>query len=439
MKQVETIKSIVLFLLITLSLFLTFSIWTYTPNLKTIDQKPTVDISISNRATIDEVIKPYKSIFHFPDSLTGTTDSTEIEHIIKAMKNWTISGVVEDQNFDADKLNLLMNKKNSFTLFYHSEVPLRVFKDFVEIDDINVPDTSFDRLIVEWNSINTTLDIHFISSLHNTRYSAKVNVLDLQKFNQTLLVRGKNLSEYTKVKTSDEHVLMIPANKLEIIKNTYYQDNISPSRFRDALFNDPNAVRRSQVGPNHEVFQDDHASMSINTDKKILDYVHPTAKTSEVSDPSELLRDTFDYINEHGGWSNEYRLVNMNPLSRTVKFQLHVHGLPLFSDSTSTMIEQEWRDERVFRYKRPYYILDSNLPSETETVSLPSGVDVANMLIESEEIDGSQVEEIIPGYFMKYDKNPNLFMLEPSWFYKIKGNWIRFSPEQLGGEMIGLE
>ncbi len=245
------------------------------------------------------------------------------------MKNWTISGVVlKDQNFNADKLNLLMNKRNSFTLFYHSEVPLRVFKDLVEIDDINVPETSFDRLIVEWNSINPTLDMHFISSLHNTRYSAKVNVLDLQKFNQTLLVRGKNLSEYTEVKTSDEHVLMIPANKLEIIQNTYYQDNISPSRFRDALFNDPNAVRRSQVGPNPEEFQDDHASMSINTDKKILDYVHPTAKTSEVSDPSELLRDTFDYINEHGGWSNEYRLVNMNPLSRTVKFQLHVHGLP---------------------------------------------------------------------------------------------------------------
>ena len=103
MKQVEIIKSIVLFLLIALSIFLTFSIWTYTPNLKTIEQKPTVDISISNRATIDEVIKPYKSIFRFQDSLTGTTDSTEIEHILKAMKTWTISEVVlKDQNFDAE-------------------------------------------------------------------------------------------------------------------------------------------------------------------------------------------------------------------------------------------------------------------------------------------------------------------------------------------------
>lgn len=442
MKQVEITKSIVLFLLIALSLFLTFSIWTYTPNLKTIDQKPTVDILISNRTTIDEVIKPYKSIFRFQDSLTGTTDSTEIEHIVKAMKNWKISEVVlKDQDFNAEKLNLLMNKRDSFTLFYHSEVPLRVFEDLVEIEDINVTETSsFNHIIVEWNSLNPTLDMHFVSSLYNSRYSAKVHVLDLQNFNQKLLVRGKNFSTYTEVKTNDEHVLRIPVNKLEIIRNTYYQDNISPSRFRDALFSDPNAVvRRSQVGPNLEEFQDDHARMSINTDKKILDYVHPTAKTSEVSIPSELLQDTFDYINEHGGWSNEYRLVNMNPLSRTVKFQLHVHGLPVFSDSTSTMIEQVWGEERVFRYKRPYYILDSNLPSETKIVYLPSGIEVAEMLINSDEIDGSLVDEIIPGYFMKYDTNPNLFMLEPAWFYKMRGDWIRFSPEQFGGEMIGLE
>ncbi|MBO1914459.1 hypothetical protein J4G37_57775, partial [Microvirga sp. 3-52] len=106
-------------------------------------------------------------------------------------------------------------------------------------------------------------------------------------------------------------------NSLEIIRNTYYQDAISPSRFRDALFNDPNAVRRSQVGQNVEEFQDDNALMTINTDKKILDYVHPTTpKTSDVSIPSELFLDVFDYINEHGGWSNEYRLANLNPLSR---------------------------------------------------------------------------------------------------------------------------
>ncbi|MBO1914277.1 hypothetical protein J4G37_56845, partial [Microvirga sp. 3-52] len=108
----------------------------------------------------------------------------------------------------------------------------------------------FDRVIIEWNSLNTRLDMHLVSSLHKWRYSAQVHVPDMQKFNQTILLRGKNFSPYTQVKTNEESLLMIPVNSLEIIRNTYYQDAISPSRFRDALFNDPNAVRRSQVGQN---------------------------------------------------------------------------------------------------------------------------------------------------------------------------------------------
>ncbi len=52
-------------------------------------------------------------------------------------------------------------------------------------------------------------------------------------------------------------------------------------------------------------------------------------------------------------------------------------------------------------------------------------------------LDFDAVEEITPGYFMKYE--PGLFIMEPAWFYLINGNWNRFSPESLGGELIGLE
>ena len=95
-------------------------------------------------------------------------------------------------------------------MFYHAEVPLRVYEDLVNIEDTNVPETSFDRIIVEWNSLNTTMDMHFISRMNKLRYSAKVNVHDLQNFNQTLLLRGKNFSAYTEVKTNEESFINVP-------------------------------------------------------------------------------------------------------------------------------------------------------------------------------------------------------------------------------------
>lgn len=427
-------------MLIALSVTLTFSIWTYTPKYPTIEQPPTVDIAIANKMDLEDVIKPYRLLFNFEEYLRGTTDPGEIEYVISELKNWTISGLVlKDPNFEADKLDSLMKRKNSFTLYYHTEIPLPVYANIFNIEDINTED-SFDRMIIEWNSTNTALDIHFISRANNLRYSAKAHVKDSRNFYLSVLPTVRSYSNYEKVSTSEAVSIVVPVDGIELVRNTYTQEEFTPSKFRNALFSDPNAVlRRSQVATNSEEFQDDHARMTVNTLKKNLNYVHPVVESNELALPSELLLNTFDFINEHGGWTDDYRLTRMNPLSRSVEFQLHVHGLPVYSNATSTKIEQVWGEDRIFRYIRPYYTLGLPLPSEKETILLPSGVEVIETITKSEEIDGSTVEEIIPGYYMKHDTDRGLFMLEPSWFYKIKDNWIRYSPEQLGGDPIGLE
>jgi regulatory protein YycH of two-component signal transduction system YycFG len=69
LKYVETVKSIVLFLLVALSIILTFSIWTYSPHYEPIEQLPSVDISIGDKKKIDEIKKPYNVVFNFDHDL----------------------------------------------------------------------------------------------------------------------------------------------------------------------------------------------------------------------------------------------------------------------------------------------------------------------------------------------------------------------------------
>ena len=443
MKRVEAVKSVVLILLIALSLTLTFSIWTFIPNHKTIEQEPTVDISIAGKVNVETVIKPYKILFNLEEGLRGTADSVEIDRMINELKSWSISNLsLEDRNFDNEKLDALIRGENSLTLFFQGEIPLPVYNTILNIGDINIPEVAFNRIIVEWNSVNSTMDMHFVSRENKLHYSAKAHVMDFQDVQSSVIAKAEDYDEYAEVNPESTPFIAVPVEQIELVSNTYYEDEISPSLFRNALFSDPNTVLRSKIDENSEEFQDDHALMSINTLTKNLDYVHPKAKSDELAIPSELLLNTFDFINEHGGWTDEFRFARMNPMSRYVEYQLYVHGLPVFSDTTSTKIEQVWGNDRVFRYMRPYYTLDLTLPSEKEVRVLPSGVDVAKMLKESTELDSSMVEEIIPGYYMKHDTartDRSLFVLEPSWFYNVKGNWIRFSPEQLGGELIGLE
>ena len=124
MKYVETVKSIVLILLVALSIIFTFSIWTYSPPFETIEQLPPVDISIGDKKRIDEIIKPYKVVFNFDDDLKGTTDSDKIDRIMDEITDWKITefALVHD-NFDAEDQSKLLRTPNQFTLFFQSEDP----------------------------------------------------------------------------------------------------------------------------------------------------------------------------------------------------------------------------------------------------------------------------------------------------------------------------
>jgi len=443
LKYLETVKSVTLVFLIILSVTLTFSIWTYTPKYKTSEQSTTISTSIVDEDKkeikgIKDIIKPYKLLFNFEEGMKGTTDSDALDESIEAMKKWKITDVtLADAEFTDKELDVFLRKKNRFTLYYHGEVPLPVYDVVLNKEDSNFPEASFDRLVVDWNPASTALEIHFISRLNGLRYTGKVT--DYQSFNRKVLPNGRSYLDYVEVNPDKSPFIAVPTNPIELIRNTYYQAEISPRRFKDALFRDPNAVRRGQISSSREEYQDDHAIMRIETMMKTLSFFHPVAESTELAIPSDLLFNTIDFVNEHGGWTDEYRYTFMNPKSRTVKFQLFVHGLPVYSDSTYTEIEEIWGDEGIYGYIRPYYTLNLTFPSETRYTSLPSGVEVAEALENSKEIDFSTVEEIEIGYYMRHDTDQRLFLLDPSWFYFANGKWNLYSPEALGGEKIGLE
>ena len=119
LKRIEVVKTIVLNLLIALSIILTFSIWTYTPKYPTIEKQPTVDIAISEKKEITDVIKPYKILFNFEDGLKGTAEPVEIDEIVSELKKWTITDLkLVDRSFDVGKFAKFIREENKFSLYF---------------------------------------------------------------------------------------------------------------------------------------------------------------------------------------------------------------------------------------------------------------------------------------------------------------------------------
>ncbi|PIC99342.1 MULTISPECIES: YycH family regulatory protein [unclassified Sporosarcina] len=442
LKYIEPIKSIVLLLLVSLSVLFTFAIWNYSPNYEPMEKLQTVDISISEKKTIDEIIKPYKIITNLKDQILGSTDTEKIDRILTEMNTWDLSDL-ELVRQDMNKFDIaqILRQPSQMTFYFTGEVPMQVYDNVLLVDDINIPEASFNRLIIDWSQSTQAPVIHLLSEMSGLHYQMQVTLPNKTSFLRNVVDVGQSFDEYTEIDRGNAPFLAVPKDPIIAIGKTYYQEEIKPLRFRDALFSDPNAVRRNQVDSTHEEYGDDHAFMNIDTEIKRLNYVMPAVESQDFMLPSELLLNTIDFINEHGGWTDEFRYAYMNPYSRYVRFQLYVDGLPVFSDQSGmSEITETWGDDRVFKYIRPYYTLDVEIEQEQKKLELPSGVEVANALRESEELDFDMIEEITPGYYMIHDIDDELIILQPCWYYLIKDNWLRFTPEELqGGGMIGLE
>ncbi|WP_075619683.1 YycH family regulatory protein [Paenisporosarcina indica] len=441
LKYIEHIKSVFLTLLVILSVTLTFTIWTYAPVHETMKPAEVVNISIADSKRVDDVIKPYKMIASSENDMTGSMSPKDLDRVINVMKGWRIRDFALVKNNVSDtEINELIGKKNHYTLFFPDDVPFPVFDIILPFSMTNIPEGGFNRLIVDWNrSENGQLKLFFVSSKTNTLYTAVAGDIDNDLFKKKIVASINKFTKFTEVKRNKKLSLYVSEQDVESIRYTYYLKEIEPNRFKEALFNDPSIVRQSLVGSTSEEFSDDKSLMTVNLSDRTLKFVNPSTETFVPAIPSKLVFDSLDYVNEHGGWTDEFRFSGLNESNQQIDYQLYLLGQPVFSDETSTKITVYWGDPNIYRYLRPYYTIDLSVPFDSVMSRLPSGEKATLVMKTVKEIDFNNVDELTIGYYLTRDTAQNLLILEPSWFYLSNNQWSRLSPEMLGGGKIGLE
>lgn len=96
-------------------------------------------------------------------------------------------------------------------------------------------------------------------------------------------------------------------------------------------------------------------------------------------------------------------------------------------------------ENQLFRYKRPYFLLDLDINSEKSQRKVSPGLSAVDVLEKSKQLQLNEVDDIILGYYLKQNDNNLLFTLEPGWFALSQGSWKRIAPEATGGGKNGLE
>ncbi|HWL12964.1 MAG TPA: two-component system activity regulator YycH, partial [Ureibacillus sp.] len=335
-------------------------------------------------------------------------------------------------NLSEEKINNMIHADNQMTLFFPAEVPVNTFRSVLPFTQNELPEVTFSHLLIDWSSLHqaNALQLSFISEEEQTLYTTDVAISE-EKFNATFMKAIQKSIPYKEIARQDQLSLYVPANPVDLVQYTYFIDEISPETFKDALFKDANIVQKNIESNTSTKYTDGMASLTSDSGSKTIKYVYPASESIIEIKPSDLVEDSFEFINEHGGITGDYRYSYSNVPRHITEYQLFLQGLPVFSSITSTRIAVTWGGNQIFEYKRPYYMFGV---SESSTHQLPSGVEIIKTLQNLKDID-----ELVLGYYLTQDPLKPVYSLEPSWFAIRDGNWARLTTDSSGGAQYGLE
>lgn len=444
MKYVEPIKSFVLLFLVLLSIFLTFIIWNYRPDYKLIEEPQIEHITVGEQKNIQSVLKPYRMLFKYDEKFTGTVSLEAIDEMMSFLSDVHAEDLhIVNTNLPMSKVNEMIRANESMTMFFKTEVPIQVFSNVLAFEEKELPEATFNRLIIDWSTVETlkSAQVFFISIGNETIYKTEITVKDKTKFKEIFLNQPSKYATYKEVEREKLLSLYVVEEKQQVMQYTYLTDDISQEPFKEILFQDAGLVQKTMANSLVE-YTDGMSLLSFETDKKLMNYINPVAESMVPFTRSTLVLETFDFINEHGGFTADYRLTAMNIKKHVVEYQMYIQGLPVYSTSTTARISTTWGENQIVHYGRPHYSLDNAIYESA--VDVMSGVDIVKLLQNNSEIDYQKVDDIVLGYYLEYSmenlmENTKLFYLQPGWFAISGNNWTQIKPGGNGGDEYGLE
>ncbi|WP_107841900.1 YycH family regulatory protein [Metasolibacillus meyeri] len=443
MKYIEHIKSVILFLLIALSMALTFLTWNYKPKYQTIEDIQIEHITLGEQKVLNRVVKPYRLLFKAEEDFTGTVSSEVIDALMDEFSNMEANDLtLINHNLADDKLNEMLRAPNRMTLLFQADIPMPTFASILPFhDNKDIPETTFDRIIIDWSQLTVAgqLQFLFINADNRTLYRSFVKVYDKAAFKRNFIDRAAKLDSYMEIERPGTTSLYVLTNPTEILPYTYSVGTISTDLLKKILFTDPNIVQRNIESAQTEKYTDGMSLMRLDAQNQSIHYVYPPAESLSPIAASILIKDSIDFLNEHGGITEDYRFAAMNYQKHIIDYRMFFEDLPVYSDTTFTRISTTWGDNRIFRYRRPYYVFDMNLPDDKAAKELASGPQIIEQIQSNLKTDINEIDDLVIGYYLVHDADAQLITLEPNWFMLTESGWERLTPERSGGAEYGLE
>lgn len=426
----ETIKSAILTILVFLSIFLTWNLWTYQPNYQTMQKSKTIaEVTLSEKQEVKKIIRPDIAMFHEKGNNYGTMNSNNLDKFISDMSRWSFIDFKYYTN-KAGNIDQLEQGNGKVEIIFPAEVPIELYRNVLNFQQKKLPSLTFDRIII--NIENGV--VYFVSTANQQVYASHVSATFLNDFYRNFYTNANQYPRYFAYHPSSGRTIYLPENATEMTEYKYLPVTLNSDNFRDALFTDPSFVQKTAV-PNGEEYTNGLSMLNINDDNNQLLYVNPTSEGNYTENSYDLVKRSIDFVNDHGGWTDPYRYAGKDDAHHQVTFRLYsVEGYPVFNDDGISEINESWGPNDIYKYTRSNFSLDLPIKTEMQTVTRPSGYTILSYIQSRKNFKPELLEDVVLGYDMEKDLSESkLIVLEPAWYYQYDNMWYQVTMNQLGG------
>lgn len=421
----EYVKSIILSTLVAISFLLTLAIWYYQPKLEELSSKSIIDettkIADGKKETINTIIQPKQIMFHYNDRLFALDKWSKTKDLYQEMQTWPI----DDFRY---RTNTTFDKSSSVEVIFPTSVPIEMLTNTFTIKNgKDVPsDMKVDRMFVQVSPNQSSSLVHFVANDSNESIRAVIRNYDVYKYMEDYLSNEHIQTEYVAFEEKRKSPIYVPANEVTLTMQTYPTRQVPVNPLINVLFPDPNLVGRNSTNFGEDIYTDSSRQLRIFENQTMMQFINPNETNQQIMNRKVLIRQSLDFVNDHNGWTGDYQLYDIN--QNVIRYRITKNGFPVINENSLSTIQQEWRKQELFEYKRP--LIQLQAPFGDQEVTLQSGRDViANLESSWKQYPPYLIEDIAIGYSMKQTSDTSaVYTLEPAWFIKV-GEWKRLKFE----------
>lgn len=420
MRQKESrLTSVVLYVLVSLSLFLTWRILaipSQTLNLQPV--APTVQNSnISATKNLEEVFVPNQLAVHTNTHTYITKNTNLLKDVNLFLTDWKMKDISFLATYDLDQFNELILQTGKMEVKFPSAIHLDLISRYFEVLPEGLSNEMITRILL---SPQPEDEIYLVNDETKKVYTAKKSE---QSIEPLLALYTNNIDKFVAANAYmfSSGIVFMPQEPVTVPILVYLAEKQSTSFFINELFDDTTELRDNSDELTIS-YSDNISELRISKESGILYYYRNNLDQSTIL-PYRQVRNSFHELKFLDTWPELSLYDGYDSSTNQITYRRYVNGTPIYDTKGMGVIRMKMANSGSTEIQFPTQIIQTPLEDRQKNIELPRGEEVIATL-ESKGYSFSDIEMIEIAYeWSNSDESSRIVELTPRWFIKMKGTW----------------